>query len=81
MAMTFELWRLVAVKDSTRSTWELVGTFPNVKRARMHIYELAGSAIVSPEETNYWFEDEDGNVQTFRIEAASGPAPEPNPAG
>jgi len=73
MAMTYELWRLVDVKDERRSTWELVASFPNVKRARMHIYELAGSSIVSPEETNYWFEDSSGKVQTFRIEAVTTP--------
>lgn len=71
VAMNFELWRLVAVKDTSRSTWELIGTFPNVKRARMRIHELAGNQIVSPEETTYWFEDEHGQTQTFRIEAVS----------
>ena len=75
MAMTYELWRLVDVKDERRSTWELVASFPNVKRARMHIYELAGSSIVSPEETTYWFEDTQGHTQTFRIEAVTSPAP------
>jgi len=75
MAMTYELWRLVEVKDASRSTWELVGSFPNVKRARMRIYELAGNSIVSPEETTYWFEDTQGHTQTFRIEAVTSPAP------
>jgi hypothetical protein len=73
MAMTFELWRLVEVKDASRSTWELIGKFPNVKRARMRIHELAGNHIVSPEETTYWFEDEHGKTHTFRIEAVAGP--------
>ena len=69
MAMTYELWRLVEVKDESRSTWELIGRYPNVKRARMRIHELAGASIVSPEETTYWFEDAGGHTQTFRIEA------------
>ncbi|OAI40668.1 hypothetical protein AYO38_05540 [bacterium SCGC AG-212-C10] len=68
MAMTFELWRLVAVRDERRSTWELVGTFPNVKRARQHIAKLAGRHMVSPDEDTYWYEDNDG-THTFRIEA------------
>lgn len=70
--MTYELWRLVEVRDERRSTWELVGRYPNVKRARMRIHELAGNSIVSPEETTYWFEDAAGRTQTFRIEAVSG---------
>ena len=74
MAMTYELWRLVDVKDESRSTWELMGRFPNVKRARMRIHELAGNSIVSPEETIYWFEDAEGHTQTFRIEAVAAPA-------
>lgn len=73
MAMTFELWRLVAVKDESRSTWELVGNFPNVKRAQMKIYELAGSNVVSPEESTYWYEDGAG-MHEFRIEAVVKPA-------
>ena len=68
MAMTYELWRLVAVKDETRSTWEHVGSFANVKRAKEHIYELAGPNIVSPDEDTYWYEDASG-THTFRIEA------------
>lgn len=68
MAMVYELWKLVEVKDERRSTWELVGRFPNVGRARQRINELAGPNIVSPEETFYWFEDEKG-THTFRIEA------------
>ncbi len=68
MAMTYELWRLVAIKDESRSTWELVGTFPNVKRAKARIYELAGTSIVSPEEDLYTYEDFEG-THTFRIEA------------
>ena len=71
--MTFELWRLVAIKDESRSTWELVGSFPNVKRARMRIHELAGSHIVSPEESMYWYEDGEG-MHTFRIEAVPTPS-------
>ena len=74
MAMTYQLWRLVTVKDSTHSTWELLGSFPNVKRAKLRIYELAGSNIVSPDEDRYWFEDLHG-VQTFRIEAVPVPSP------
>lgn len=74
MPMTYELWRLVRVKDATHSTWELIGRFPNVKRARLRIHELAGSNIVSPEETTYWFEDAHGHTHTFRIEAVSEPA-------
>ncbi|MCL4240397.1 MAG: hypothetical protein KJ048_03500 [Dehalococcoidia bacterium] len=69
MKLTYELWRLVAVKDESRSTWELVGRFPNVRRAQRKIHELAGSSIVSPEEGFYWYEDLDG-MHTFRIEAA-----------
>jgi len=68
MAMTYELWRLVAVKDETRSTWEHVGSFANVKRAKEHIYVLAGPNIVSPDEDTYWYEDASG-THTFRIEA------------
>jgi hypothetical protein len=56
----FELWRLVAVRDEQRSTWELIGRFPSVRKARAHINQLAGSNVVSPEETTYWFEDEHG---------------------
>ena len=73
MAMQFELWRLVAVRDESRSTWELVGTFPNAKRAKLRISELAGSNIVSPEESTWWFEDADG-MHEFRIEAVTTPA-------
>lgn len=71
MPMTFDLWRLVAVKDESRSTWELVGRFPNVKRAKLRIGELAGNNVVSPEESIYWFEDSSGETHTFRIEAVS----------
>ena len=70
--MTFELWRLVAVKDEARSTWELVGRFPTPKRARMKLHELAGKNIVSPEEEIYWYEDLNG-THTFRIEAVQEP--------
>ena len=66
--MTYELWRLVAVKDESRSTWELVGRFPNVKRARRKLHELAANHIVSPDEAFYWYEDSEGR-HTFRIEA------------
>lgn len=74
MAMNYELWRLVQVKDERRSTWELVGTFANAKRARMAIHELAGPHTVSPEEETYWYEDSEG-THTFRIEAVMVPAP------
>jgi hypothetical protein len=77
MAMTFELWRLIAVTDETRSTWELVGRFPNAKRARLHIYELAGNRVVSPEDNVYWYEDDEG-THTFRIEAVPATATEPH---
>ena len=69
MALTYELWRLVAVKDERRSTWELVGQFPTARTARRHIHELAGPHVVSPEESLYWFEDA-GGTHTFRIEAS-----------
>lgn len=68
MAMTYNLWRLVEVKDEHRSTWELVETVPSLKRAKGKIYELAGMNIVSPDEDVYWYEDADGR-HTFRIEA------------
>lgn len=68
MKLAYELWRLVAVKDESRSTWELVGRFANVRRAQRKIHELAGSSIVSPEEGFYWYEDQEG-THTFRIEA------------
>ncbi|MEO8538159.1 MAG: hypothetical protein ABI577_00360 [bacterium] len=71
MAYVFELWRLLAVKDESRSTWELIGSFPNVKRAKMRINELAGTSIVSPEESLYWYEDATGETHTFRIEAVN----------
>ncbi len=74
MAMTYELWRLVGVKDESRSTWELVGTFANVKRARLRIHELAGNAVVSPEEATYWYEDAAGETHVFRIEAVTNPS-------
>jgi hypothetical protein len=70
MAMSFQLWRLVASKDDRTTTWELVDTFPNVKRARLHVNELAGRNIVSPDEDRYWYEDGEG-VHTFRIEAVT----------
>lgn len=69
LKLTYELWRLVAVKDERRSTWELVGQFPNARAARRKIHELAGPSIVSPEEDLYWYEDAAG-THTFRIEAA-----------
>ncbi len=74
MAMQFELWRLVDVKDERRSTWELVGTFNTPKKARARIRELAGPHVVFPEEETTWYEDNDG-VHTFRIEASQAPAP------
>jgi hypothetical protein len=74
--MTYELWRLVAIRDEGRSTWELIGRFPTVKRARMRLHELAGKNILSPEEDTYWYEDFDG-IHTFRIEAVPEPASEP----
>lgn len=67
MKMTYELWRLVAVRDEQHSTWELVGRFANVKRAKAKIYELAGTNVVSPEERYLWYEDARG-THTFRIE-------------
>ncbi len=69
MPFTYELWRLVEVKDAVHSTWELVGRFPNAKRARLHVYELAGNRIVGVEDETYWYEDLDGR-HSFRIEAA-----------
>ena len=66
--MTYQLWRLVAVKDASRSTWELVGAFSKLKQAELRIHELAGSQIVSPDEGSYWYEDAHG-THTFRIEA------------
>jgi hypothetical protein len=66
--MTYELWRLVSVKDEARSTWELIGRFQNVRRAQRKIHELAGTNIVSPEEGFYWYQDT-GGTHTFRIEA------------
>lgn len=74
MAMTYRLWRLVAVKDETRSTWELLETLPSLKRAKGRIYELAGTNIVSPDEDVYWYEDAEG-THTFRIEAIVVPPP------
>lgn len=74
--MNYELWRLVEVKDERRSTWELVGSFPNAKRARMEINRLAGSNTVSPDEETYWYEDAEG-THTFRIEAVMVPAQQP----
>ncbi len=68
--MTYELWRLVAVKDEERSTWELVGRFPNVRRAQRKIHEIAANHIVSPEDAFYWYEDNAGR-HTFRIEAVA----------
>lgn len=73
MPMQYELWRLVAVKDESRSTWELVGTFQNVKRAKARIYELAGPNVVLPEEDVYTYDDREG-THTFRIEAVMTPA-------
>lgn len=78
MAMTFQLWRFVAVKDEHRSTWELVGEFPNVRRARQRLHELAGSNVVSPEDDTFWFEDEEG-TQRFRIEAVMAQPQSPEP--
>jgi len=76
MAMTFQVWRLVEVKDDRRSTWELIGEFPSPKRARARIMELAGPNIVSPEEETYWYQDHDG-THTFRIEAVPSQASPP----
>lgn len=74
MATTYNLWRLVEVKDEHRSTWELVETVPTLKRAKGKIYELAGMNIVSPDEDVYWYEDAKGK-HTFRIEAIVAAAP------
>jgi hypothetical protein len=68
MAMAFQLWRLVEVKDERRSTWELVGTFTSPRKARARIFELAGNHVVFPEEETIWYED-NGGVHTFKIEA------------
>jgi hypothetical protein len=73
MPVSYELWRLVDVKDESRSTWELLARFPNAKRARVSIHEAAGSSIVSAEDNVYWYEDLSGE-HFFRIEVASGPA-------
>lgn len=70
MAMEFQLWRLVDVKDAQTSTWELVATFANAGQAKRYIHHLAGTNTVSPDEDLYWFEDGDGATHTFRIEAA-----------
>lgn len=69
MPYLYEVWRLVAVKDEATSTWELLDRFPNAKRARMYIQELAGSAVLSSEEneSTYFYDDIDG-THTFRIE-------------
>lgn len=69
MPYKYEVWRLVAVKDSSTSTWELLDHFPNAKRARMYIQQLAGSAVLSSEEneSSYFYDDIDG-THTFRIE-------------
>lgn len=67
MAMVYELWRQVAVKDEMHSTWELVDRFSNHKLARQRIHELAGSNVVSPEDGTYWYEDIEGEHR-FRIE-------------
>lgn len=72
--MTFELWRLVAVKDATHSTWELVGNFKTPKQARNRILELAGPTIVSSDEQTISYQDSAGE-HTFRIEAVPVPAP------
>ena len=74
MAMNYQLWRLVAVKDEQHSTWELVGEFPKLRQAEMRIYQLADRNIVSPEEGSYWYEDEEG-THTFRIEALRAETP------
>jgi hypothetical protein len=69
MPYIYEVWRLVQVKDETTSTWELLDRFPNAKRARQFIQQLAGSAVLSSEEneSTYFFDDIEG-TQTFRIE-------------
>ena len=66
--MTFEVWRLVAVKDESRSTWELIGGFSSPRKARARILELAGPNVLSPEEEILWYQDGEG-THTFRIEA------------
>ncbi|MBN9492181.1 hypothetical protein J0H33_02375 [bacterium] len=69
MPYIYEVWRLVQVKDDNTSTWELIERFPNARRARMHIQQLAGSAVLSSEdnESRYFFDDING-TQMFRIE-------------
>jgi hypothetical protein len=74
VAMTYELWRLIARKNEATSTWELIGRFPNAKRARLRIHELAGTNIVSPDEETYWYQDAAG-THTFRLEASPTPMP------
>jgi len=80
MAMTYELWRLVVVKDASRSTWELVGEFPRLRVAELRIHELAGAHIVSPEEGLYSYDDAQG-THTFRIEAIRADPPKPDAPG
>jgi hypothetical protein len=69
MPYVYEVWRLVDVKDEQTSTWELLDRFPNAKRARIYIQQLAGSAMLSSEENEryYSYDDVEG-THTFRIE-------------
>jgi len=68
MKLTYELWRLVAVKDESRSTGSWSDDSPTSGERSARIHELAGRSIVSPEEGLYWYEDQEG-THTFRIEA------------
>jgi len=78
VAMEYQLWRLVSVKDQSRSTWELIGTFKTPKRAREQLYKLAGTNVVSPDEELFRFDSTEGE-QIFRIEATPIPAPSVSP--
>jgi hypothetical protein len=73
VAFTYEVWRRVDVNDEPTSTWELLARFPNAKRARMQIHEMAGRNIVSAEDNLYWYEDLSGE-HFFRIEVTQTPA-------
>lgn len=72
--MTYEVWRLVAVKDASTSTWELAEQFSNFRLAQRYIQEQAGAAIISSEDNLFSFEDSAGGEHYYRIEAAFAPA-------
>lgn len=69
MPYSYEVWRLVEEKDDGTDTWEFLERFPTGKRARQHIQEMAGTAVLSSEDndTRFSFDDPDG-LQVFRIE-------------